>query len=40
MCITFTHGWRLEDIADTPIQHELGSVELHHPPLCLVIQSN
>lgn len=38
--ITFTHGRRLEDIAHTPIHHELGSVELHHPALCLVIQSN
>lgn len=35
--ITFTHGRRLEHIADTPIHHELGSVELHHPALGLVI---
>lgn len=39
-CSTFTHGRGLEDVASTSIHHELGSVELHHPALCLVVQSN
>lgn len=39
-CGTFTHGRRFEDIANTSIHHELGSVELHHSALCLVIQSD
>lgn len=39
-CSTFTHGRGLEDVANTSIHHELGSVELHHPALCLVVQSD
>lgn len=39
-CLTFTHGRGLEDVTNTSIHHELGSIELHHPALCLVVQSN
>ena len=37
---TFAHGRGLEDVADPSVHHELGSVELHHPALCLVVQSD
>lgn len=39
-CSTFAHGRGLQDVAYASINHEFGSVELHHAALCLIVQSN